>query len=340
MTISAQKKIILLVLLVILIFGSITAVSIFFYTKQKLINLEEENNKIFTKSISDEIKLFFDQSSMEVQILAKDKDIISYLENKSKKNQDPKILAILQDKLLNSFYLTASIFDTKGISVVSTDEQILNKDFSFRDYFKKNMEGNPYIDSGVGIITNEASLFFTFPVKNKLGEIIGSVLLRTSSSKIYNIFNEKLIGENIMMFTDEFGIVLVSNKEERIFKSLGKLTTEEEAKIRESKKYNDKVIESLQYNLVKKQFNSLSKNIGMVTFFDIPDDEKEVITFLKVPEYNYYMVLEQNYENIFNIAFQTAFIISFFVLLTAIFSFIVISFFIYRFFRLNEEKLL
>ena len=192
----------------------------------------------------------------------------------------------------NSKYLAIYLLDTHGSGVVSTDVRFVGQNYSFRDYYKFAMRGEAYIDNAIGSVSNQFGYYFSYPVKDDGGTVIGIVVVKASNTEIDNsILRSELSNTSSVMLTDGFGIILVSNRPDRFLKSIGALSPENSALIAETNKLLGKEVVPLQYNEVQKIIDTYTGSVT-INYFDPKDNENENISVIKFDDLPFYLVSE------------------------------------------------
>ncbi len=107
----------------------------------------------------------------------------------------------------------------------------------------------------------------------------------------YSLENSEIVKDNTIMLVDKFGVVLYSNDKSRKLKSLGFLNEEEKAEIKQTDKFLDKEITSLQYDLVQRGIREY-KIPTVITMYDKEDSDKEILSLIKVGDLPFYLVTE------------------------------------------------
>lgn len=192
----------------------------------------------------------------------------------------------------NSKYLAIYLLDTHGLGVVSTDPRFVGQNYSFRDYYKSAIRGEAYIDNAIGSVSNQFGYYYSYPVTNDSGSVIGIVVVKTDNTEIDNsILQSELSKTSSVMLTDNFGIILVSNRPDRFLKSVGALSPEKTELIAQTNKLLGKAVIPLQYNEVQKIINTYTKMVT-INFFDAKDNENENISVIKFDDLPFYLVSE------------------------------------------------
>ncbi|MEP7156887.1 MAG: serine/threonine protein kinase, partial [Betaproteobacteria bacterium] len=119
----------------------------------------------------------------------------------------------------------ATVLNIDGDALASNFDGVEGKNFKFRQYFKEAQQGRPYITGIIiGATAGEPGVFFSNPVKDATGKVIGVVTLRIRGSAIAAILEEaRGITARTAMLVDADGILLHHSDPWLIFKSLAPL---------------------------------------------------------------------------------------------------------------------
>ena len=152
-------------------------------------------------------------------IMAADSRLIRALLHSS----DPKSLSIANEYLKNvskQLVIDFSILiDPNGLCVASnnfdTAENLVGTAYPDRKYFKEAKTGRLGFQFAVGRKTNISGLFFSSPVRDETGTIIGVVAIKANTPNMI-----RRIRLTNGFITDEQGVVILSNKDKLLFKAV------------------------------------------------------------------------------------------------------------------------
>lgn len=113
----------------------------------------------------------------------------------------------------------AFLINTKGICIASSNfdavESFVGIDYHDRTYFKESIQGKLGHQYAMGRKTNIPGLFFSAPVYNNAGNIIGVVVTKTDIPNI-----QKAIKLNNEFLSDDQGVIILSSDPRLMFKTL------------------------------------------------------------------------------------------------------------------------
>ncbi|MEI6280616.1 MAG: cache domain-containing protein [bacterium] len=328
--ISIKKKILLVSVSICFFSALILGITTFNYFSNVLVNQKiDEISKITNGQVhqtSEELK----NNVLFTKVISRDERVIRFLKNKDKK---------LGSNLLDYFniyakedskYLAIYLLDKNGITLVSTDATFVGQDYSFRDYFKKAIKKEPYVDVYMGKTSQKFGYYFSYPVLDDKNEMIGAMITKIDSTEINeSIDRNELSKANNLMLAEQNGVVIYSNEPNRFLKSLGVLSSLEVANITETDKFLGKEIVPIQYEVAQNIIRNY-KTPETKKFFDLIDDEDEIISVTKVGDFPFFLITEIGLESVSSLVFLTTIIFTSIVLL----GLILMSLLFYRLFIL------
>ena len=150
----------------------------------------------------------------------------------------------------NSIYDAVYLIDRKGTCVASTDSAFVDKNYSFREYFRQAMKGKSYISSILmGKTTKRAGLYLSNPVRAADGEIIGVAVIKIKEENIAKIVNRlDLDPESYGFLIDRIGVIISHPNKSLLYRSLAALSGKTQQQVKIDQRYHLERIESLDLN--------------------------------------------------------------------------------------------
>ncbi len=218
--------------------GSVAAVS-----TSELRNLQR-----MAQSTAGRIGQLIKDSQNLAAFISTDSDFIAYLEN-----ADPKRKQTIENRLgdlirANQDVNMIFLMNADGLALLSTDPAVLTYNFSFRQYFREAMKGNPF-KTGilVGTKTRTRGMYYSNPVYNKQHKVIGVVVLRIRASSFADMLQEVSAGTGRTPFMVDGDGVLIHHPDKRyLHHSLAPLSAEAQSRIAADQRFNTSPIVSLQ----------------------------------------------------------------------------------------------
>jgi hypothetical protein len=161
-------------------------------------------------------------------------------------------LDVLQQRLealakANSDIHFVMVMDAAGGVRISTDRDLLGRNFAFREYHKSAMAGRSFTTGiVVGAAAGAAGVFFAEPVRDETGQVIGAVVLRVRASAFGSILDEVRHDAQLTPFmVDGDGVVVHHPKQDLMFRSLMPLDGAVQQRIKADQRFRRDRIDSL-----------------------------------------------------------------------------------------------
>jgi len=298
---SLKNKITGSLFLIILACEIATSYFIFSQSKNYLESYKKESLETLILEREKRVTDFFDNSFALAKSISQREEIIGYFKENSE-SQNINILSLLQNYNIGGKYSAIYLMDKTGRALVSTDETFVGKDYSFREYFKKAIEGEPWAYMAIGATSNMPGYYISYPVKDK-DEVIGVLVLKIIPEYLHKIFTKENIGnenstekDTDFIFTDENGVVIYSSDEKKNYHSLGVLTEEKKKEILESKKFASMEILPLDYEQLQKEISEISYIPKSYSLNDEKDNAQEFLMAIKIRNLPFLIVAEANLD--------------------------------------------
>ncbi|HUQ29158.1 MAG TPA: cache domain-containing protein [Usitatibacter sp.] len=213
-----------------------------------------------------------------------DEDFVAYLERPTQdaaKSMLTKLQGLGQAHRDIQFSM---VMDAGGNALVASDPEVMGKNFRFREYFKRAMEGESYMTGIiVGSVAGASGFFFSRPVFAGDGKVIGAVVLRVRADPVGRIVSAaKLDNDRIPFLVDGDGVIIWHPDEKQMFKSLVPLAPAKLKEIVEDKRFRRDRIESInQPELAQAMVNA--KERGYVSYRSKVTHRDEIAGFSPVP---------------------------------------------------------
>ncbi len=313
---------------------------VYFYVNKMLLSNKENEITISSIEQTHETDMNFENNKLFIHMLSTRTRVKEFLLNQTPAKNKELTKIFTDYTTSNKDYLAIYLLDTKGVCLISTDPRFIGQDYSFRDYFKNSIKGNSFVDVAIGKTSNQFGYYFSDPVYNDNGEIIGIMIAKVDENAINKPINRsEIVKENTVMLVDQFGVVLYSNDESRKLKSLGFLNEGEKEEIKQTNKFLDKEIIPLQYDLVQKEIRTYKSPV-ILSLYDKEDKDKEIISLVKIRDLPFYLVTEIRLETVSAQVLNTVISLIIIVLIVLIIISLIIYFFIIYFIKpLDKFKL-
>ncbi len=131
------------------------------------------------------------------------------------------------------------VMDHDGTALIASDAKVSGRNFAFREYFKRAMQGQPN-QTGiiVGTVTGAAGMFYAYPVQGEGQAVIGAVVLRIRGAAFDAILDEvKLEARFTPFMVDGDGILIYHSNRGVLYASLDILSEAKLAAIRGDQRF-------------------------------------------------------------------------------------------------------
>ncbi len=301
--ISLRKKISLASFGVIVVLGFSVSLAIFFYLQNLLVENKIGEIQRVTTQKAKEVRNILDQQALFIEMLGTRTRVMEFLQDQSDARRE-ELQGIFDEYAnKNKNYLSIYLLNEKGDTLIATDRSFIGENYSFREYFKRAMAGEPYSEALLGKTTNQFGYYFSYPAKDKEGKAIGVAVVKVDKKIIDLPLLENLsIGVDDVLLVEENGVILNAGKKDRMFKSLGKLNETETNRLQAEGRFSEANIEPLAYDAGQEAIRNYGQEVeGDMRRIDIYDElegENEVLAIIKVPNYSFYIIKELNSEMI------------------------------------------
>lgn len=217
-----KTKIVLAIVLVIGLFGTAASYFVFYQTRAKLEAVQEDYLKIIAIDQASALHQRFTATSELVQTIARQGAVVNFMNAGGASSG--AVLNILAAYNFDNQGATVSLLDNSGTVRLSTDEELIDKNYSFRAYFQKAINGQVGYDMIFGRLSKELGYYFSYPIRTAEGDIVGVVALRYPANFMENYLERSTLNlYGHYMLTDDYGVVLRSANSSEEMRSLGRL---------------------------------------------------------------------------------------------------------------------
>jgi len=163
------------------------------------------------------------------------------------KSSDARMRASLYLEQVNEVIGASDTYlmNSEGVTIAasnwSKDSSFVNRDFSFRPYFKDAVEGKPGRYFALGTTSKKRGYFFSYPVRHR-GTIYGAVVVKIDLNEIEEDWNDP---NTDLLVTDEDGVIFISTQPEWKFHTLRPLSQADVQRIIGSLRYGNHQLTSL-----------------------------------------------------------------------------------------------
>ena len=211
----------------------------------------ESNLQGYAAAVAGQVEAALSDRLKDARVLAADPAVVRYLslapEARDAATQANAQGAIQRFVGSDPAYTIGFLLSDKGMVQYSTDPALYNKpDLSFRTYFKDGIGGKPNVsDVSLGVnVQSSPAMFFTSPVKDAGGAIIGTATLRINAEAIWaTLDSAKQTARSTVALIDDDGVIIGPGKPQLLWHSLDTLSAEAQNSVKA--RFNLEKIDSL-----------------------------------------------------------------------------------------------
>ena len=275
----------------------ITAYYNFQKTQEHVAGVELRNLEQLAQTTAGRIAQLLGDSRNLANYVGTDEDFVSFLQKPTKAGIDATLAKLNGLVKANPDIQFTMVMDPAGNAIVATDPNVMGKNFKFREYFRTAMEGRPFMTGIiVGAVAGAAGVFYSRPVFDHDGKVIGAVVMRIKADPIGRILaNAKVGNDRIPFLVDEDGVVVWHPDEKMMFKSLTPLSKEAMEEIVADQRFRRPKIESLNQPWLAKAMVG-AKQPGNVAYFSNISQREEIAGYAPVPGHNWVVGVSESRE--------------------------------------------
>jgi serine/threonine protein kinase/HAMP domain-containing protein len=189
------------------------------------------------------------------------------------------------------------VMDPSGGVRISTDRDLLGRNFAFREYFKEAMTGKSFTTGIiVGAAAGAAGVFFSEPVLDEAGQVVGAVVLRVRASAFSHILDQVRHDSQLTPFmVDGDGVVVHHPNEALMFRSLMPLDAAVQQRIKADQRFRRDRIDSINESELAEAMRGRTRT-GNAAYRSTVSGVDEIAGFASVPGQDWTVVVSQTRE--------------------------------------------
>lgn len=175
------------------------------------------------------------------------------------------------------------LMDATGTAIVSSDPQVMGRNFAFRNYFREAMQGHPFMTGlVVGSVAGASGMFYAEPVPGDDGRVIGAVVLRMRGSSVAAILDEVRLHSSLApLLVDGDGVVIHHPDKALLYHSLMPLPAATLQAIRQDQRFRRDRIDSLGESALAQAMRGATRS-GTVSYHSALTRHDEITGFAPV----------------------------------------------------------
>lgn len=187
------------------------------------------------------------------------------------------------------------LMDPAGTAVVSSDAEVMGRNFAFREYFKAAVGGREHATGiVVGAVAGQAGMFFSTPVRAADGAVLGVIALRLRAAAVAEVLDDVRAGSTrVPWLIDRDGVVLHHPDSALLFSSLGPIGPAALADIRADQRFRRNEIASLNMPVLAQAVVG-AKSQGNVSYVSALTGQAEVAGYAPVKGHDWVVTVSES----------------------------------------------
>ena len=214
--------------------------------------------------------------------LAQDPVMVRFLTNDPAASRDDTLAALRRAQASDTNFKAAFLLDANGQVVASSDPALDgSQDLAGTQIFQQPKAGNQFIsDLSIGKIAPVPAIYFSTPVRDAVGTVVGVAGLRTAPDKLFSFFRSDLLGQQgYAMLLDQYGIIIgTSSTQQALYHSLAPLNDTQQATLRQNQNFGGSSVPDLGMIDLADRLQG-NKAAGSTTGFFKPTSQQTVFGF-------------------------------------------------------------
>ena len=172
--------------------------------------------------------------------------------------------------------------DRDGKVLVSSDPELVGKNFKFRDYFREAVQGRPYATSIiVGAVAGNSGMFLAHPISSATGAVAGVAVIKIKGEAIARIVDQPSRSGRSAFIIDSDGVVVLHRDARWRYRSLAPLSDAQQKEMADDKRFRVERVESLAMPALGAAMTNASEP-GYVRYASSFDGTPEIAGFAPV----------------------------------------------------------
>lgn len=229
--------------------------------------------------------------------LGTDQDFVAFLSH-----PDDAAKATINAKLAGLAKSNADIhplivMDADGKALASSDATVTGRNFKFREYFKQAMAGHPHMTGlVVGSTTGTVGVYYSNPVINPDGKVIGAVVLRIKGESIAGILGEIRRAHLVPFMIDGDGVLIYHPNRAQLYKSLVPLAPEKLSVIVADQRFRRNKLENLNMPELAKAMTG-AVYAGNIDYASTISGKREIAGYAPVKGHDWVLGVSESHES-------------------------------------------
>ena len=190
------------------------------------------------------------------------------------------------------------LMDRSGTALVSSDPQVMGRNFRFREYFQQAVAGRAHTTGlVVGTVAGASGMFFAEPVRDDAGAVVGVLVLRILGSSVATILNEVQLDSTLTpLLVDGDGVVVHHPQPALLYSSLTPLPEAVLANLRADQRFRRDTVNSLGETELARALLGTQRS-GHVSWRSNVTGVDQIAGFARVPGLDWVVAVMETREN-------------------------------------------
>lgn len=229
--------------------------------------------------------------------LGTDQDFIAYLTQPTDAGKaaiDIKLAGFVKS---NPDVHPLMVMDAGGTAVISTDAGVTGGNFKFREYFKEAMAGRAHMTGMVvGATAGAPGVYYSNPMRNAEGKVIGAVVMRVKGAVITGILSETQDAIRVPFLIDGDGVLIHHPDEKQLYRSLVPLSSDKLKKIVADQRFRRNEIKDLNMRDLASAMIG-AKTTGSIKYESTLSGRSEIAGFAPIRGHNWVVGVTESRKN-------------------------------------------
>jgi diguanylate cyclase (GGDEF)-like protein/putative nucleotidyltransferase with HDIG domain len=190
----------------------------------------------------------------------------------------------------------AFLLDDSGQVVASSDPALAgSRDLASTQIFQQARSGNGVIsDLSIGKIAPVPAIYFSSPVRDAVGMVVGVAAFRAAPDKLFSFFSTDLLGQQrYAMLLDQYGIIIgTSGTQQALYHSLAPLNDTQQQMLKLNQNFGTGPVPDLGMTDLSDRLQG-NKSPGSTTGFFKPTNQQTVFGFAPLSTEPWQIVVAQ-----------------------------------------------
>jgi HAMP domain-containing protein len=231
------------------------------------------------------------------KFLATEEDLIDYLKqpDAARKQEASAKLGVLVKTNPNLHLI--SLVNVAGIALISSEADLVGRDFSSREYFRQAMRGQAYQTSIIrGVIHGERGMYYAHPIGDENDAVIGVLVMRIEAATFDGILNAATRGTNrVPLMIDGDGVLIHYRDSAKINHSLAELSASAQQRIAADQRFRLPRVDSLGMPVLARTLIG-ARQPGSLSYVSTLSGAEEHAGYAPVPGQDWVVALTESRE--------------------------------------------